>query len=110
MKNLILILSLTILMSCGKEDAEPDYDNSKLVNTYWQANGGFYSLRFSATECTEHVSGMSPIVKPYFLKGDKIYFYSLNNKGYTQIQIISGNTMYWNFRSWNDYDLLYYKK
>lgn len=109
MKNLIILISFFLLFSCKKEESTISYDNSRLANTYWQAQGGYLSLRFTATECTEHVSGMSPITKRYFIIGDKLHFYSLDNSAYTKIYII-GNSLYWNYTNASKYDYLYTRK
>jgi hypothetical protein len=109
MKNLAIIISVILLASCNKEDASPSYDNKPLANTYWYAKSHGHSITFTATECTENYMGFAPITKPYFLKGNKIHFYSLNNSAYTEIKIQNGNTMYWNYQKSGSYSYLFYK-
>lgn len=110
MKNLLLILLISLMLfACKKEEVKPAYDNSSLAGTQWYSTNGIIQAEFDGTYCTEIVNGFSNPKKEYFLVGDKIYFYSLNNKAYTPI-LRKGDTMYWNFKGINNYDWVYIKK
>jgi len=109
MKKIAILLISLCLFSCKKEDIKPSYDNSALANTEWYATNMIIHISFTDKICTEKVNGLPDVSKEYFLVGDKIHFYSLDNNAYTVIYI-KGDTMYWDYKGINNYTWMYIKK
>ena len=88
MKKILIIIAISLAFaSCKKDEATSGYDNAPLTNTRWRANN--ITLSFTSTHVTETYANLSPITKPYFLSGDRLYFYSMSNSASVKIELFS---------------------